>query len=195
VKLIFTVESLGNAFNELTKTARGYVPSHLRSGEPGAGLPQLMDAAVRFTAQLAIEAGEEAHDLGDAHDLEGTLIAKLATWVDKEGEVTLRLWTHDMSCVIEGLTRAAHRYAHPHPPLVTGVVKYVMETLPRNLTIAAVAFTIQLVLEETKLPAVGMRGLEGELIRKLEAPWEFGEIPLSVDVQNGPSWGSLSEKE
>lgn len=195
MKLIFTVESLGNAFNELTKAARGYVPSHLRSGEPGAGLPQLMDAAVRFTAQLAIEAGEEERDLGHTRDLEGTLIAKLATWVDADGEVTLRLWTHDMNCVIGGLTLAAYHYAHPHPSSVKGVVKYVMETLPRNLTIAAVAFTIQLVLEETELPAAAMRGLEGELIRKLEAPWEFGAIPLSVDVQEGPTWGSLSEKE
>lgn len=155
-----------------------------------------MDAAVRFTSQLAIEAGEEERDLGHARDLEGTLIAKLATWVDDavdDGEVPLRLWPHDMSCVIEALARAAHHYAHPCP--TSGLVKYVMETLPRNLTVAAVAFTIQLVLEETELPAVAMRGLEGELIRKLEAPWECGEIPLSVDVQDGPTWGSLSEKE
>lgn len=170
----------------------------LRSGEPAVGVLKLMEAAVRFTAQLAIEAGEEERDLGPARDLEGTLIAKLATWVvddDDDGEVPLRLWTHDMSCVIEALARAAHHYAHPRPKSAAGGVKYVMETLPRNLTVAAVAFTIQLVLEETELPAVAMRGLEGELIRKLEAPWECGEIPLSVDVQDGPTWEALSEKE
>lgn len=195
MKLLFTAMDLWKAFNDLTRAARGYVPSQLRSGGTGAGLSQLMGAAVRFTAQLAIEAGEEEHDMGHARDLEGTLIAKLATWFDEDGEVTLRLWTHDMNCVIDGLTRAAQHYAHPHPPSVKDVVKYVMETILRNLTVAAVAFTIQLVLEETELPAVAMRSLEGELIRKLEAPWEFGEISLSVNVQEGPTWEALSEKE
>ena len=197
MKLLFTPDDLGTAFNDLTRAARGYVPSQLRSGETAVGVLKLMEAAVRFTAQLAIEAGEEERDLGPVRDLEGTLIAKLATWVvdDDDGEVPLRLWTHDMSCVIGELARAAHHYAHPRSSSSVGVVKYVMETLPRNLTVAAVAFTIQLVLEETELPAVAMRGLEGELIRKLEAPWECGEIPLSVDVQDGPTWGSFSEKE
>ena len=195
MKLLFTTDVLGTAFNDLTRAAHGYVPLQLRSGEPAAGLPQLTEAAVRFTAQLAIEAGEEVRDLGHARDLEGTLIAKLATWVDDDGGALLRLCTHDMSCVIEALARAAHHYAHPRPKSAVGGVKYVMETLPRNLTVAAVAFTIQLVLEETDLPAVAMRGLESALIRKLEAPWECGEIPLSADVQDGPTWEALSEKE
>ena len=178
MKLLLTATGMGNAFNDLTRAARGYVPSQLR----------LMDAAVRFTIQLAIDAAER--DQGHARDLERTLIAKLSTWIDTDGEVTLRLWTHDMCCVIGALTRAAYHYAHPK-----GVVKHVMKTLSKNLTVAAVAFTIQLVLEETELPAVAMRGLERELIRKLEEPWEIGEIPLSVDVQDGPTWGSIPEKE
>lgn len=81
-------------------------------------------------------------------------------------EVTLRLWTHDMSCVISALSRAA-LYAQPHVPSSAGVTRLVMETLPRNLTIAAVAFTTQLVLEETELSA----------------------------VEDGETWGSLPEKD
>ncbi len=190
MKLLFTHAGLGTVFNELTKAARGYVSPQ------DTGLPQLMEAAVRFTVELAIEAPVVALRRSEdhPHDLESLLIAKLATWVDEDGAVTLRLWTHDMSCVIGSLALAAHRYAHPQPASVSGVVKYVMETLPRNLAIAAVAFTIQLVLEETELPVASMRALESELIRLLEAPWEFGEIPLSVDVQDGPSWETLSEK-
>ena len=191
MKLIFTVARIGDAFNELTRAAREYVPSQLRSGgEPAAGIPQLVNAAVRFTCQLAIEV-EHAPPEGHVRDLESALIAKLATWVSESGEMTLRLWTHDMSGAFGALMGAAYYYAHPH----SASVKYVIETLPRNLTIAAVAFTIQLALEETALPAVAMRGVESALIRELEAPWEFGEIPLSVDVQDGPTWESLSSKE
>lgn len=190
MKLLFTNAGLGNVFNALTKAARDYVSPQ------DTGLPQLMEAAVRFTVELAIEAPVVAlRRSGHPHDLESMLIAKLATWVDEDGAVTLRLWTHDMSCVIGALAQAAHHYAHPQSPSAGGVVKYVMETLPRNLTIAAVAFTIQLVLEETELSAAPMRALESELIRLLEAPWEFGALPLSVDVQDGPSWEALSEKE
>ena len=190
MKLFFTAMHLGDAFNELTRAARGYVPSRLRSGEPAAGIPQIVNAAVRFTCQLAIEV-EHAPPQSHVRDLESMLIVKLATWTDEAGEMTLGLWTHDMSCVVGELMAAAYYYAHPHP----ASVKYVMETLPRNLTIAAVAFTIQLALEETELPAVAMRDLESALIRELEAPWEFGEIPLSVDVQDGPTWEALSSKE
>lgn len=191
MKLLFTNARLGNVFNALTNAARGYVSPH------DTDLSQLMEAAVRFTVELAIEAPVVALRRREGHpnDLESLLIAKLASWVDEDGTVTLRLWTHDMSCVIGALAQAAHRYTHPQPPSTGGVVKYVMETLPRNLTIAAVAFTIQLVLEETDLSAAPMRALEGELIRQLEAPWEFGELPLSVDVQDGPSWEALSAKD
>ena len=62
MKLIFTTANLGNAFNALTSADRRYVPPQQRVDE--AGLPQLMNAAVRFTIQLAIEAGEGARDLG-----------------------------------------------------------------------------------------------------------------------------------
>ena len=187
MKLLFSATSLGNAFNELTTSARGYVPSQLRSGELAVGMTPLMNAAIRFTSQLVIELLEYAPPKGYVQDLESVLIAKLATWID-EGAMSLR--THDMICVIGELTRAAHNYAHPN----AASVKHVMETLPRSLTIAAVTFTIQLALEETELPAVVLRGLESELIRKLEAPWEFGELPLSVDVQDGPTWGSPSPR-
>lgn len=195
MKLFFTSAALGNAFNVLTRATRWYIPSQQRVGKVAVGVPQLMDAAIRFSIQLAIDAA--GRDQAPTRDLESTLIAKLATWVNDDGGLTMRLWTHDMACVLEDLTRAAYAYAHPYPPSVGvagGVVKHVMETLPRNLTVAAVAFTIQLVLEETQLPAVALRGLESELIRTLEGPWEFGEISLSVDVQDGPSWGSLPEK-
>jgi hypothetical protein len=189
MKLLFSASSLGNAFNELTTSARGYVPSQLRSGELAVGMVPLMNAAIRFTSQLVIELLEYAPPKDHVRDLESTLIAKLATWIDEAGTMSLR--THDMICVIGDLTRAAHHYAYPN----AASVKHVMETLPRNLTIATVAFTIQLALEETELPAVVLRGLESELIRKLKEPWEFGELPLSVDVQDGPTWESLSEKE
>jgi hypothetical protein len=191
VKLLFT-DKLWDTFAALTRAARGYVPADLHAKEPAIGFGQFVDAAVRFTVQLAIDAAE--YDQVQAHDLESALIIKLASWIDEEGARALRLWTHDMSCVIGALTHAAHHFAYPRPG--KDVVQYVLEIRPRNLAVAAVAFTIQLALEETELPVAAMRELENALMRKLEAPWELDyEIPLSVDTSHGPTWESLAEKD
>jgi hypothetical protein len=70
--------------------------------------------------------------------------------------------THDLSCALGELGSAARRYALPKALSsewpVTG-----------ELSIAAVAFTIQLAIEEGGNPA-DLRKLERELIAKLKTP-------------------------
>ena len=63
-----------------------------------------------------------------------------------------------------------------------------MEVLPRDLAIAAVAFTIQLAIDEAGQGANTMRPLEERLISKLEEPWKFSAVPLSVEGSHGETW-------
>ncbi len=229
MKLIFSSSALLGAFNALTAAARSYVPPQPLSSKPSTrsvrppgpeaplrimnaavGIVQLLDAAVRFTVQLAVTVAERDQDKarrtldlvaaqqGSSSSaqrrplpaLESELIAKLSTWDDKEGTLALRLSTHDIDCVIGELGRAARRYASPQQDTS---LMHVVEILPRNLTVAAVAFTIQLAIEETERSVDEMRSLEAQLIAELEEPWDPFKVPLSVDVQEGPSWGSLPE--
>jgi hypothetical protein len=155
------------------------------------GVPQLMEAAVRFTILAAIDVAKR--DQVKSHALEGELISKLATWGTTEDVLMSRLWTHDMSCVLGELECAALRYSHPS---AADKMKHVLETFPRNLAVAAVAFTVQLAIEESDIVAAAeMRTLEGVLIAELETPWEFGKFPLSVDVEDGKSWGTPPKEE
>jgi hypothetical protein len=199
MELIFSSSAL-DAFNALTAAARGCVLSQEGNHSPlkAAGVVQLLEAAVRFTIRLAIAAAERDQDkarrtwdlvtgqqssssLGEhlqpACALEDELLAKLAMWRDEEGILTLPLWTHDICCVIGALKQAALRYAYPQPLSSDAAVKHAVEVLPRNLTVAAVAFTVQLALEETKRDASEMRFLEAGLIAELEP--------------EGLSWGRL----
>jgi hypothetical protein len=203
MELIFSSSAFG-AFNALTAAARGIVPSQPLSST-------LLEAAVKFTIQFAIAAAQRDQDkarrtfglvagrqAGAPSEqpqpaLERELLAELATWRDKEGAPTLRLWTHDISCVLEALDRAARRYAYPSQ-VSADMLKQTVEALPRHLTVAAVAFTVQLAIEETERDASEMRALEAELISELEKPWAPFKVPLSVDVQEGPSWGPSPEE-
>ena len=89
----------------------------------------------------------------------------------EEGRVTpsesvfLKLvMTHDLSCTLGALVVAAFRI-HPSAPQL-------QPTAPsRELMVAAVAFTIQLAIDEGGRDPAEMRVLERELIAKLEAPW------------------------
>lgn len=194
MKLIFASVKLWNAFSTLTSVSRSYVPPRtvrdvrglLDRVEAAVGLPQLADAAVGFTIQLALDEGKL--DDGKAAVLARALTDKLSTWRGEDGALRLVLWTHDMSCVIDGLSRAAQRYALP-PQAAAGTLKSFVEGLLRDLAVAAVAFTMQLEIEDA------LRNLERELIALLEDPWELGTIPLAVDVGHGPSWGSLSDEK
>lgn len=196
MKLIFASAKLWDVFNVLTGAARSYAPPRLRDpdvsdGGPrvkaAVGIPQLAEAAVGFAIQLAVDAGKLDED--KAAQLARRLATALSTWSDKDGALALVLWTHDMSCVIEELSRAALRYARPSEAAV-GSVKILVEGLLRALAVAAVAFTTQLAIEETEGDATALRDTERGLIGLLEEPWEdMGAIPLAVDAQHGPSWG------
>ena len=71
--------------------------------------------------------------------------------------------THDLSCTLDSLARAAARSHPASPPLP--------RTAPtRDLLIAAIAFTIQFAIDETGQDPAEMRALERELIAKLEEP-------------------------
>jgi hypothetical protein len=161
-----------------------------------------MEAAVAFTTQLALASplfAATERDQAEARTLERDLISKLKTWRDDEGVMKLRLMTYDVECVVRDLARAAQRYAFPPSVSPESAAKPATAMiLPRNwtdLTIAAVAFTIQLAIEETERDATAMRALERAMISELEAPWEFPAIPLSVDVQDGPPWGPPPEED
>jgi len=70
------------------------------------------------------------------------------------------LLTHDLSCVIGDLAKAASRYPHGAP---------MRSTLPaRDLMVAAVAFTVQLAIDVGNHDSADMRALERELIAVLE---------------------------
>jgi hypothetical protein len=187
MKLIFASSDLWRVFNGLTSAAQK---------DDAIGL---MEAAVMFTTQLALASAlfaATARDQGEARALGRDLIAKLETWRDDEGAMRLRLMTYDVECVVRELARAAQRYACPPPVSPEAAAKIAAAmTLPKALTVAAVAFTIQLALEETARDAVGMRALERAMISELEAPWEFPVIPLSVDVQDGLPWGPPPEED
>jgi len=70
--------------------------------------------------------------------------------------------THDLSCVIGELGNAARRYALPKLLTSEGSVT-------GDLAAAAVAFTIQLVIDTTERDPGEMRALEHELLSKLGA--------------------------
>lgn len=136
-----------------------------------------MGAAVAFTIQLAIDAS--GRDSDEAHALKRELLATLETWRNKDGAMKLRLMVYDLEYVIGALTQAAHRYTHVSPTKI----------LPRRLAIAAVAFSIQLAIDEAGREASAMRSLERALISRLEEPWELGTVPLSVEGFHGETWG------
>jgi hypothetical protein len=181
---------LWEALEALKSAAYRYTPSN------ETGVPKhLIEAAVAFTIQLAIEAGRSSDE---AHELERAVISKLGTWHDEWGAMTLRLvMTHDMSCVLSDLARAARRYALPQ--LVaseSAAIRVAQRIVPRDLTVAAVAFTIQLGIEDAPDSDLGaLRAMEREMISTLDEPCEFGKIPLCVDVQHGETWGALPSND
>lgn len=177
---------LWTALGELKSAAHRYTPSN------ETGVPKyLIDAAVAFTLQLAIEAERTP---GEAHELKLAVSSKLALWHDAEGFMKLLSMSYDMACVLSGLASAARRYALPQLVSSESAATRVSRMIvPRDLTVAAVAFTLQLVIEEAPdHDLAGLRALERELISTLDEPCEFGKIPLSVDVEHGPSWGELA---
>ena len=183
----FTAPNLWNTFGALRAAACDYAPPPSDSS-----VGPLMRAAVAFTTQLAIDAA--GRDGDEAHALERELLSTLETWRNKDGAMELRLMIYDLECVIGALTQAAHRYtlllASP-----TEILKQVMEILPRNLAVAAVAFTIQLAIDDAGREASAMRSLERALISRLEEPWEFGAVPLSVEGTHGETWGPPPGKD
>ena len=188
MKLIYTSQNLWKAFNALTSAAQ-----KARAGSSlVTGRVPLMQAAVTFTGQLAIDAaaGDQTEMQALAHDLR----TKLASWHDDDGGVKLRLMTHDMECVIGALARAANRYACP-PQVSNATLTHAVESLQRDLVVAAVVFTSQFAIEEMGRNATEMFSLECALRRALEIPWEFGSITLKVDVQDGRPWGSAPSEE
>ena len=78
------------------------------------------------------------------------------------------LMTHDLTCVLGELARAASHY--PRGRLSA------LPPLPRDLAVAAVAFTIQLAIDEGGCDPAEMHVLESELIAKLELKLE--EVPV-----------------
>lgn len=196
--LIFSSTKLWDSFNALTHAARCYAPPQLRASgtEPrvkaALNVSQLVEAAVGFTIQLAIDAAKLDDD--EASRLVRSLTAKLSTWGGEGAARTLVLWTHDMNCVLGELSRAAQRYATP-PQVAAGTVKSLVENLLRTLTVAAVAFTTQLAIEEADSDATSLRGLERDLIARLEEPWELGAFTLSVEASYGTTWGPLSDEK
>ena len=79
----------------------------------------------------------------------------------------LMLMTHDLTCVLGDLARAASHYPRGKPST--------LPMLPRDLAVAAVAFTIQLAIEQEGCDPEQLRALERELIAKLEASDEGGQ--------------------
>ena len=102
MKLVCASAKLWAAFNVLTRASRG-----LSKMEAAIGVIPHMEAALGFTIQLAIDADKLDDD--KAAVLGRSLTTKLSTWCDKNGDLTLVLWTHDMCCVVEALTRMASR--------------------------------------------------------------------------------------
>ena len=168
----FTTPDLWNTFDALRSAACYYTPP---PSDPSVG--PLMGAAVAFTIQLAIDAS--GRDPDEAHALERELLTTLETWQNKDGAMELRLMVYDLECVIGALIQAAHRYADVSPTKI----------LPRSLAIAAVAFSIQLAIDEAGRESSAMRSLERSLISRLKEAWRFDAVPLSVEVAHGEPWG------
>lgn len=72
----------------------------------------------------------------------------------------LLLMTHDLSCTVTSLITAAHRYPQGVP--------FQKPARDRDLTVAAVAFAVQLAIDHADADPEQMRQLEGKLIAKLE---------------------------
>lgn len=70
--------------------------------------------------------------------------------------------THDLTCALGELARAATNY--PGGRMST------LYPMPRDLVVSAVAFAIQLAIDEGGKDPAEMRALESALIAKLEAP-------------------------
>ena len=135
----FATRELWDAFSKLKDAARSYIPP-----PSDLSVKPLMRAAIVFTAQLAIDA--TGSDRDETRALEQALLSRLETWQNKAGVMELRLMIYDLAYVIETLTRSARRYALLHPSPME--IQQIMEVLPRDLAIAAVAFTIQLAIDE-----------------------------------------------
>lgn len=146
-----------------------------------------MNAAISFMIQLSI--GALARDQAEARGLERGLLDKLSTWCDEEGVLLLRPWTHDMHCVLGALEQAAQRYAQPAK---FSVALKSFEGLSRSLAVAAVAFSIQLMLEETSSDPGVTRSLESALISALGEPWKRGAFSSTVDPEAGLTWEALA---
>ena len=71
--------------------------------------------------------------------------------------------THDLSCTLGDLSVAAGQYPRDMPYPTTTEVS-------RSLFVAAIAFTIQLAIDECGRDPDQMRALERELIARLEFP-------------------------
>jgi hypothetical protein len=151
-----------------------------------------MGAAVAFTTQLAIDAA--GRDRDEAHTLERELLSTLETWRDEDGTLKLHLMVHDLECVIGALSQAAHRYTL-RESCKHEFLKQAVEIIPRELTVAAIAFTIQLAIEEAGREPSAMRSLERSLISRLEEPWKFAAIPVSVEGTHGETWGPPPKKD
>lgn len=195
MKIVFSSAVLSNAFRVLTAASR---------------ISQRMEAAVRFSIQLAIAVAirdqAKVHRTRDLmagrrpsetqHEeprflriLEAELFAQLSTWCDEEGALALRLQIHDMTCVLGELEHAAQLYAR-HVVDMRSV-----EVWQRRLAVAAVAFTIQLAIEKAESDVVALRDLERDLISTLEEPLDLGAFALKVDAQHGATWGPPLKEE
>lgn len=69
------------------------------------------------------------------------------------------LMTHDLTCTISDLCGAAVRYSREKLFTLSG--------MPRDLAVAAVAFTVQLAIDLTDRDPADLRALERDLIAKL----------------------------
>ena len=82
-------------------------------------------------------------------------------------KLLMMVHTHDLSCTIGALGRAAHRLALPKLP-----PQYDPPLVPTDeLAVAAVAFAIQLAIDTTKRDPADLRALERELLAKLGITW------------------------
>jgi hypothetical protein len=101
----------------------------------------------------------------------------------------------NVECVLEALMRTAQRYALLPPSPTEAMWKQVVEIRLKNLAVAAVAFTIQLAIDEAGREATALRSLERALIFKLEEPWKFGTVALAVEGTHGETWEALSKED
>lgn len=77
----------------------------------------------------------------------------------------LRLLTHDLSCTIDNLGKAARR----HSP-IAAITSHERDP-SHNLLVAAIEFTIQLAIDQGDQDPAAMRALESALMSKIvDAP-------------------------